>query len=50
MPQSMHLHTEIYPNPRRISESFKMYMKSFDFSYKHHEIIDSHVNSKTFPL
>ena len=28
MPLSMHLHTEIYPNLKRISEFFKMYMKS----------------------
>ena len=30
MPQSMHLHTEIYPNQKSISELFKMYMKSLD--------------------
>ena len=27
MPRSMHLHTEIYPNLKSISEFFKMYMK-----------------------
>ena len=26
----MHLHTEIYPNLKSISELFKMYMKSLD--------------------
>ena len=30
MPRSMHLHTEIYPNLKSISELFKMYMKSLD--------------------
>ena len=30
MPRSMHLHTEIYPNLKNISELFKMYMKSLD--------------------
>ena len=30
MPRSMHLHTEIYPILKRISELFKMYMKSLD--------------------
>ena len=29
-PRSMHLHTEIYPNVKSISEFFKMYMKSID--------------------
>ena len=28
MPRSMHLHTEIYPNLKSISELFKMYIKS----------------------
>ena len=28
----MHLHTEIYPNLKTISELFKMYMKSLDSS------------------
>ena len=28
--RSMHLHTEIYPNLKSISELFKMYMKSLD--------------------
>ena len=28
MPRRMHLHTEIYPNLKSISELFKMYMKS----------------------
>ena len=32
MPRSMHLHTEIYPNLKSISELFKMYMKSLDSS------------------
>ena len=30
MPRSMHLHTDIYPNLKIISELFKMYMKSLD--------------------
>ena len=30
MPRSMHLHSEIYPNLKSISELFKMYMKSLD--------------------
>ena len=30
MPRSMHLHTEIYPNLKSLSELFKMYMKSLD--------------------
>ena len=30
MPRSMHLHTEIYPNLKSISELFKMYMKSLE--------------------
>ena len=30
MSQSMHLHTEIYPILKSISELFKMYMKSLD--------------------
>ena len=30
MPRSMHLHPEIYPNLKSISELFKMYMKSLD--------------------
>ena len=30
MPRSMHLHTEIYPNLKSISELFKMYTKSLD--------------------
>ena len=30
MPRSLHLHTEIYPNLKSISELFKMYMKSLD--------------------
>ena len=30
MPRSMHLHTEIYPNLKSISDLFKMYMKSLD--------------------
>ena len=30
MPQSMHLHTTIYPNLKSISDLFKMYMKSLD--------------------
>ena len=30
MPRSMHLHTEIYPNLKSISELFKMYIKSLD--------------------
>ena len=30
MSRSMHLHTEIYPNLKRISEFFKMYIKSLD--------------------
>ena len=30
MPRSMHLHTEIYPNLKYLSELFKMYMKSLD--------------------
>ena len=39
MPRSMHLHAEIYPNLKSISELFKMYMKSLD-SF----ILASHVN------
>ena len=31
MPRSMHLHTEIYPNLKCITELFKMYMKSLDY-------------------
>ena len=30
MPRSMHLHTEIYSNLKKIFELFKMYMKSLD--------------------
>ena len=30
MPRSMHLHTEIYPNLKCISELFQMYTKSLD--------------------
>ena len=30
MPRRMHLHTEIYPNLKSISELFKMYMQSLD--------------------
>ena len=30
MPRSMHLHTEIYPNLKSISELFKMYLLSLD--------------------
>ena len=30
MPRSMHLHTEIFPNLKSISELFKIYMKSLD--------------------
>ena len=30
MPQSMHLHTTIYPNLKSISDLLKMYMKSLD--------------------
>ena len=30
MPRSMHLHTEIYPNLKSISELYKIYMKSLD--------------------
>ena len=30
MPRSMHLHTEIYPNLKSMSELFKMYMKILD--------------------
>ena len=30
MPRSMHLHTEIYPILKSISELFKMYMKSLN--------------------
>ena len=30
MPRCMHLHTEIYPNLKSISELFKMYIKSLD--------------------
>ena len=33
----MHLHTDIYPNLKSISELFKMYMKSLDS----HAIIES---------
>ena len=33
MPRSWHLHTEIYPNLKSISELFKMYMKRFRFFY-----------------
>ena len=32
MPRSLHLHTEIYPNLKCITELFKMYMKSLDYS------------------
>ena len=28
MPRSMHLHTEVYPNLKGISELFKMYMRN----------------------
>ena len=30
MPRSMHLHTEIYPNLKSISELFEIYMKNLD--------------------
>ena len=38
MPRSMHLHTEIYPNLKSISDLFKMYMKSlYSFIYASHD-------------
>ena len=44
MPRSsIHLHTEIYPNLKGISELFKMYMKSPILLYKLHGIIESSV-------
>ena len=46
MPRSMHLHSEIYPNLKSISDLFKMYMKSIDSLY--HAIIESRAIMQTF--